>query len=67
MNKRSYEKAITDFDMAIQIKPDFADAYYARGVAKGNLGQPEKAEADIAKAKELGYTPPDSKTDDTPT
>jgi len=62
-----YQGAIADCDQAIRLKPDYAKAYFVRGVEFGNLGLSEKAEADIAKAKELGYTPPDPKTDDTPT
>ncbi len=34
-----YAGAIKDYTAAIRIKPDYADAYYNRGVAKAQLGQ----------------------------
>ena len=52
-----YDKAITDFTEAIRINPDLAEAYYNRGVAHRKLGNDVKADADFAKAKELGYDP----------
>jgi tetratricopeptide (TPR) repeat protein len=39
---KEYEFAIKDFDNAIKISPDFAEAYYKRGDAKslkGNHGE----------------------------
>lgn len=39
----SYEKAISNFDTAINLKPDYALAYYNRGNAKAKLGQYEDA------------------------
>ena len=52
-------KAIADFTEAIRIKPDFAEAYHNRGIAYRKTGVRgwDKAEADFAKAKELGYKP----------
>ena len=38
--------AIADYDIAIRLNPDDADAYYNRGVAKGKLGQHFAAIAD---------------------
>ncbi|MEH2048682.1 tetratricopeptide repeat protein [Nostoc sp.] len=35
--KLKYEEAIADYDKAIDIKSDYADAYYKRGLAKSNL------------------------------
>lgn len=48
-----FEAAITDFEKAIEIDPEDAEAYYSRGLAKEALGQTEKAEADFEKAKDL--------------
>lgn len=33
-----YKGAIADYNTAIQLKPDFARAYYKRGKAKSNSG-----------------------------
>ena len=41
-----YKDAITDYDIAIRLKPDNANAYNNRGVAKYNLGQYFAAIAD---------------------
>ncbi|MBI1213094.1 MAG: tetratricopeptide repeat protein [Alphaproteobacteria bacterium] len=51
-----YEEAIADFDQAIKIKPDFANAYFVRGTVKQVMGANEDGAADIAKAKELDPT-----------
>ena len=47
------EGAITDFDKAIAINPEFAEAYYNRGRAKETFGEKEAAQADFQKAKAL--------------
>ena len=39
--------AIADFDIAIRLKPDNANAYYNRGTVKGDLGQHFAAIADF--------------------
>ena len=41
-----YKNAITDYDMAIQLNPDHADAYNNRGNVKNKLGQYNAAIAD---------------------
>ena len=48
-----YESAIADYDMAIQLRPDYADAYNDRGVVKGKLGEYDAAIADYDKAIDL--------------
>ena len=48
-----YEAAIIDYDEAIQLKPDFAEAYTNRGVAKHRLGRYVAAIADCDKAIQL--------------
>ena len=42
--------AITDFDQAISLNPNDADAYYGRGLAKGNLGYHADAITDFDRA-----------------
>src|SRR5262249_2984868 len=51
-----YPLAIADFDQAIQLKPDFANAYFVRGTVKQVMGQQAAGDADIAKAKALDPT-----------
>ena len=38
--------AIADYDEAIRLKPDYAEAYNNRGTEKGALGQRDEAIAD---------------------
>ena len=55
-----HQRAVEDFNVAIRLDPQYAWAYYGRGVAYDNLGQKgaqELADRDFAKAKELGYNP----------
>ena len=47
------ERAIQDFDKAIQLDPNDGDAYVNRGLAYDALGQYAKANADKAKACSL--------------
>ena len=48
-----YRGAIADYDRAIALNPDYADAYYYRGLAKSELGDHRGAVADCDKAIEL--------------
>lgn len=48
-----YKGSIADYDAAINLKPDFAYAYYNRGCAKDKLGQIYEAESDLRIAGEL--------------
>ena len=49
-----HEKAIQDYDEAIRLNPQFADAYYNRGTAYGrDLGQYGKAIKDFDEAIRL--------------
>ena len=43
------EDAIADYDEAIRLKSDYANAYYNRGTAKDDLGHHEDAIADLTK------------------
>ena len=51
------ERAIQDYDEAIRLNSQFADAYYNRGVVYSAIGKSIEAERDFARAKELGYVP----------
>ena len=44
------QAAISDYDKAIAINPNFAEAYYNRGNAKSDLGQKHAAISDYDKA-----------------
>ena len=50
---RQYDDAIVDYDMAIQLKPDYAIAYISRGNAKFYLGQYAAATTDFDNAIQL--------------
>ena len=56
--KGNYNFAIRDFNKAIELNPNDAAAYYGRGLTYRAKGEPDKAEADSAEAKRLGYKPP---------
>lgn len=48
-----YDRAIADYNMAIQLKPDYAEAYNDRGFAYYLKGNGERAIADFTRAIEL--------------
>jgi len=48
--------AIADYTKAIELKPDFADAYYNRGLAKWAEGDLDGARVDCTKGIELRHT-----------
>ena len=48
-----YHEAISDYDKAIRLKPDYANAYYWRGHAKADLKQYTAAIADYTQAIRL--------------
>ena len=45
--------AIGDYDTAIRLEPDYADAYYFRGVVKAILNRTYEAKRDIRTALRL--------------
>ena len=51
--KSNYEKAIADYNQAIELEPDLAKAYTNRGNLFSKLEQYDKAEADYNQAIEL--------------
>ena len=50
-------RAIADYTEATRLDPDFAEAYYNRGLAHGENGENDRAEEDLAQATELGCEP----------
>ena len=58
--QKEYELAISDYDKFIELNPNYADAYFGRGLAYADLGQVyadkgmyERSIADFSKAIEL--------------
>jgi tetratricopeptide (TPR) repeat protein len=51
--KKDYQGAIEDYDRAIQLKPNYVEAYIDRGWAKGDSGDNQGAISDYTKAIEL--------------
>jgi len=61
MQEDSTEKAIRQFDIAIQNKPDYADAYYNRGICKEILGNHADALEDYKQALSFNMDNPSFK------
>lgn len=53
-----YKDAIEDFSSAIKLNPHYAEAYYDRGDAYALDGEVAKSQADLKKAKQLGFDGP---------
>ena len=53
LKAKRYPKAIKNFDKAIKLNPDYAEAYNNRGVAKGSLKKYVKAIEDFDHAIKL--------------
>ena len=51
--KGDFDRAIADFNRAIELKPDYAEAYNNRGNAYSDKGDFDHAIADFSKAIEL--------------
>ena len=49
------DKALSDFNKAIELNPDYAEAYESRGMIYGLKGQSDKAKADRNKVMEIFY------------
>ena len=52
----NYTAAIQDYNKAIELNPDYANAYYNRGLAKYKLGDKDGSCLDWSKAGELGLS-----------
>ncbi len=48
-----FEKAMNDFNKAIELDPTIADFYQIRGIAHETMGDLSAAQADFAKYKEI--------------
>ena len=51
---RQYPKALADLNFAIDLKPEYANAYLTRAGLKGRMGDQKGADQDRAKAASLG-------------
>ena len=52
--QKDYRGAISDYTEAINIEPQFAEAYFNRGLAKLAVGETASGLDDLRKAGELG-------------
>ena len=52
-----FTSALSAYSKAIELKPDFGEAYYNRGYAYFQLGNREKGAENLSKAGELGVIP----------
>lgn len=50
---RLFSEAISDYDSAIHLRPNFVEAYQNRGLSKANLGKTTEAEKDLLTALNL--------------
>ena len=53
--REDWDSAIASFTEAIRLNPDYAVAYYNRGLAYKVKGETTKAEADLTRGRELGF------------
>lgn len=49
-----FERALLDYEHALQLNPGFGETYYNRGIARRNHGQLEEAKRDFLRAYEAG-------------
>jgi tetratricopeptide (TPR) repeat protein len=50
-----YQQAISDYNVAINLDPNYPYAYHYRVLCYQKQGNIIQAKADLAKAKQLGY------------
>ena len=55
-DEQDYQGAIADYTKAIELNPNYADAYANRGIAKYNLNDMKGCCSDFRKAISLGST-----------
>jgi tetratricopeptide (TPR) repeat protein len=53
--KGRHQESIDDFGKAIELKPNYAEAYYGRAMLHLAGGDYQKARADAEKAQAMGY------------
>ena len=51
---KDYRAAIVDYDRALELDPNLAEAYYNRGLTHIFLGNNQQGVEDLSKAGELG-------------
>lgn len=54
-NLGRHQQAVQDFDQAIRLNPQDANAYGTRAMAYSFLGKDEEARQDVERAVQLGY------------
>jgi tetratricopeptide (TPR) repeat protein len=52
--EKDYRAAIADYTKAIELEPQFAEAYFNRGIARLSIGETREGLDDLRKAGELG-------------
>jgi lipoprotein NlpI len=57
MDEKKYDESIKDFDKAIELKPDYAIAYFNRAMAEYFSDKKDKACMDFQKSAGLGFQP----------
>ena len=55
MEGQGYEAALADYSEAISLAPTDAESYAGRATTAAYLGRDEEADADAARAVELGF------------
>jgi tetratricopeptide (TPR) repeat protein len=53
LDRKMYDDAIAEFNKAIEINPDYTDAYYNRGLSNAKKGNLDQAISDYSKAIEI--------------
>jgi tetratricopeptide (TPR) repeat protein len=53
ISQGKYDEAIQAYDIAIQLRPDYAEAYYSKGVALDSQGKYDEAIQDFDKVIQL--------------
>jgi tetratricopeptide (TPR) repeat protein len=48
------QRALADYEHALELKPNFAETYYNRGVSRQHYGQTDEAKRDFLRAYDLG-------------
>ena len=57
MQLGDYTEAIRCYNLVLEIRPDFAQAFYNRGLVYLRMGNKERGVSDLSKAGELGILP----------